>query len=110
MIDFRGDVTVNATSTSLAVIDVRDTRLVAVAIKNQDVTQTLSVTLRRRCHPADDFAEGNIFEELTDIPPGTQRAVDVDVGVQWDLEVVGIASGAGLTATLTVKPDRGRRP
>lgn len=97
------------TSTSLAIVDVRDTRLIAIYVKNTDAVQTLSVTVRRRATLADDFSEGQVFDEFTDIPPLTPRVVDFDCGVNTEVEVVGIASGAGLDATITIKPDGGRR-
>ena len=110
MKDFRGDRPVNPTSTSMVIIDVRDTRLVAIGVKNLDAVQTLTCTIRRRAHQSDDMADGQFFPELDAIPPLTQRAVDVDVGVNMDIELVGIASGGGLQATVTVKSDWGRRP
>ena len=90
-------------------MDTRDTRLVAIYVKNTDATQTLDVTVRRRATLADDFAEGQVFDEFTAIPPLTPRVVDFDCGVNTEVEVVGVASGAGLDAELTIKPDGGRR-
>lgn len=102
-------VTVNPTSTSLGIVDVRDARLVAIYVKNLDAVQTLDVTVRRRAALGDDFSDSQVFEELTAIPPLTPKTIDFDCGVQAEIEVVGIASGGGLNATLTVKPDYGRR-
>jgi hypothetical protein len=107
---YRGAVAVGVTTTSLVTVDVRDARIVCVAVKNLDASQTLTVTLRARCHASDDFAERAVLRDLTDIPPSTQVCVDVDVGVLTELEVLGVASGAGLDAVVTIKPDNGRRP
>ena len=103
-------VSVGPTSTVMATVDIRDTRTCAVAVKNTDASQTLDVTLRRRCDSRDDFAPTNTPLELEAILPGEQRACDIDVGVHVELEVLGVASGAGLDAVITVKPDYGRRP
>ncbi len=102
-------VPVLATSTSMAIVDVRDTRLVAVSVKNLDAAQTLNVTLRQRAHPDDDMTDAPVFDELTTIPALTARCITFDVGVMGELEVVGVASGAGLNASVGVKPDGGRR-
>lgn len=107
---FRDRVAVGPTSTSLAIVLIANTRLMAVSVKNLDATQTLTVTLRRRAHPEDDFCDAAAFEELVSIPPLTPRTVDVDCGTHYELEVLGIASGAGLDADLACKPDMGRRP
>ena len=107
---FRGPAPVGTVTTSLAVVDVRDTRMVAVSFKNTDGTQTCTLTVRRRAHPADDMDDGIVFPEFENIAPGRTKQVDVDVGVSMDLEVVGIASGGGFTGNLTIKPDMGRRP
>lgn len=93
----------------MGIVDVGDTARVAVSVKNLDAVQTLNVTLRRRPAVQDDFSDAPVFDELTGIPALTTRAVDFDTGVHKELEVVGVASGAGLNATLTVKPDGGRR-
>lgn len=107
---FRNTVTVNPTSTSLAIVSIANTRLMAISVKNLDAAQSLTVTLRRRAHPSDDFADAAAFQEFDAIPPLTARSVDVDCGTHFELEVVGVASGAGLQATLACKPDMGRRP
>lgn len=106
---FRDAVPAGPTSTSLAIIDVRNTRFVACAAKNLDATQTVTVSLRRRASNLDDFADAQFYVELADIPPLTQRQVDVDVGSNFELEALGVASGAGATVMLTLKPDFGRR-
>jgi hypothetical protein len=106
----RETVPILPTSTVMATVDVRDSRLVAVSVKNLDVgVQTLTVTIGRRCSLADDFSPAQTFEDFTDIPAGAQRTVDFDCGVNLELEVRGIASGLGLNAIITVKPDGGRR-
>jgi len=97
-----------STSTSMAIVDVSTTRRVAVSVKNLDATQTLSVTLRQRAFAADDMAPAPVFDELTAIPALTPRIITFDVGAMNELEVVGVASGAGLNASLSVIPDGGR--
>jgi hypothetical protein len=108
--DFRGPVSVNTVTTSLAVIDVSDTRMVAIAFTNTDGTQTALLTVRRRAHPQDPFDDGIVFPEFENVAPGSTKQVDVDMGVSRGLEVLGKASGAGFTGNLTIKPDVGRRP
>lgn len=107
---FRAPFDIAATTTSLVVLDVRETKLVAVTLKNPDGLQSLSVTFNTRAHPLDDLAPRSVFEEMTAIPPGQSRTVDVSVGGAVDLEVLAIASGVGVTqATLSVMPGD-RRP
>ena len=91
----------------MVVVDIRDARVVAVAVKNLDAVQTLSCALRRRAHLDDDFALSSL-PDLVEVLPLEQKSVDVDCGTNVELELVGTASGAGLTAQVTVKNDGGR--
>ena len=100
----RQTVDVGPTSTSMATVDVRDNVTVCVAVTNHDEAQTLAVTLRARCHPSDGFAVRASFKEFESIAPGEPVCVDVHVGTLTELEVVGVASGAGVSATVTVRP------
>jgi hypothetical protein len=104
----RAIVTVNPTSTSMAVVDVRDWSTLAIGVKNLDETQTLSVWIRRRADALDDFTNAQQPPEFVDIQPLEQACVDVNVGSQVQLEVVGVASGAGLSAVLTIRASLGR--
>jgi hypothetical protein len=108
--DLREPATAGPTTTSLGIIDVRETRLASVSVKNLDATQTVTVSLRRRAHLGDDFADAQYYPELEAIAPGVQKQVDVDVGVNMELEALGVASGAGASVMLTMRSDtRGRR-
>lgn len=103
----RKPVDVNPTSTSLAILDVRATRTVSLAVKHSAAGQTLTVWTRLRLSPLDDFADGAQREELLDIPTDTPRLVVLEVSdAAYELEVMGRASGGGLTCNLTVEPDR----
>jgi hypothetical protein len=88
----------------MLVVDVRDCVTACVAVKNHDAEQTLAVSLRARCHESDDFAARAAFKEFEAISPGEQVCVDVHVGTLTELEVLGVASGAGVSATVTVRP------
>ena len=103
-------VAVGPTSTSMGIIDSRDTRWVAIQAKNLDATQTLTCTVRRRARLADDFAPSVAFDEFFAIPALASRVVDFDSGLSAEVEVLGVASGGGLNSLLTMKPDHGRRP
>lgn len=108
---FRDTVSVGITSTSLAVVNIANTRLMAVSVYNPDATHSVSVTLRRRAHVDDQFSEGAVLEELITVPPLTPKSADVDCGTHYELEVVGVAlSGPGHDIFLACKPDMGRRP
>jgi hypothetical protein len=108
---YRATVAVPGSALSLVVLDVRKTSLVTVSFKNPDASQSVSVTFNSRCHALDDLAPRAVFEDMTDIPPLQTRSVDVPVGNAIDLEVLAVASGAGVAdAVLTVVPGDWRRP
>lgn len=100
---------VDPTPTVIGTVDVRDTRLAVIYVKNLDALQTISVTIQRRAYLADDFTEAQVFEEFTSIPPLTARCVDFDCAVHRELQVTAISSGVGCLADLSVNPDWGRR-
>jgi hypothetical protein len=100
---------VDPTPDVIATVDVRDTRIVSIYVKNLDGAQTLSVTIQTRGTLDADFSERLVFDELTAIPAGKARTIDFDCGTQSELQLTGIASGAGLLADVTIKPDGGRR-
>ena len=102
-------VAVDPTPDVIATVDVRDTRLVSIYVKNLDGAQTCDVTIQTRGSLAADFAERNVFDELTAIPAGVARTIDYDCGTQVELQLTAIASGAGLNVDVTIKPDGGRR-
>lgn len=102
-------VPVDPTPTVVATVDVRDTRLLAIYVKNLDGAQTCDVTIQTRGARSSDFAERAVFDELTAIPAGAARTIDFDCGTQVELQLTAVASGAGLDLDVSIKPDGGRR-
>lgn len=99
---WRNPVSVNGTSTSLVVVDVRDLRSVAVTFKNTDVSQTVDLYIWTKSHKLDDLAPRQQPPEFAAIPPGETRTRDVELGTEVELEVVGVASGAGCDGSLSI--------
>jgi hypothetical protein len=97
-------VSVAPTTTTMVTLDVRDTDMAAVAVKNLDGSQTLSVTVSSRIHPALDWAPSTLAD-LSSIPAGATRSVQVDTRRLDALLLEGVASGAGLTAEVTARAD-----
>lgn len=97
-------VSVAPTETTMATIDVSKSATVCIHVTNSDGAQTLDCTVYRRPHPDVPFVASTLAD-LASIAAGASAAVDVDCGADYELRVTGVASGAGLSATITVRDE-----
>jgi hypothetical protein len=97
-------VAVAPTATTMATVDVSKASTICVHVKNNDGAQTLDCTVWRRAHPLNDFVASTL-SDLAGIAAGASAGVDVDCGADYEVQVTGVASGAGLTATITVRDE-----
>lgn len=102
-------VSVAPTTTTLGTFDTQRSKLLSLAVRNDDVSQTLACVIQRRAMSretsggnASDFSDTSI-PDLASIAPGVTAAVDVDCAANAEVRVVGTASGAGLTATISAR-------
>lgn len=101
-------VAVAPVATTMATIDVLQTKILSVSVRNLDVSQTLDVTILRQVWGNDSEAAVSGFApstlgDLLGIGPGQIAAVDIDVGSNSALRFSGVASGAGLTAVISAR-------
>ena len=102
-------VPVDPTPTEVLRIDVRDTRLLAITVKNLDVSQVVTCTVERRAFLESDFVPTTLGD-LSDIQPGLAGTVDVDSGAHMEVRVMATASGLGCDVEVSARNDGGRRP
>jgi len=101
-------VAVAPTATTLATFDVGTTATLTVQVANLDAVQTLACTVQRRATLTSAFVDSTIGD-LADVQPLGSACVDLDCGANAEIRIVGVASGAGLTATVCGR-DKPRRP
>lgn len=87
------------TSTTLLSVNVKPFRQMTLEVENQDGSQTLDVTIWRRCSVDGEFSQSQL-DLLSGMAPGESRCVDLDVSGTLDLEIRGVASGLGLTCRI----------
>lgn len=92
-------VAVAPTSTPLATFDVTQTGTLTVQVENTDAAQTLACTVQRRATLTSDFVDTTV-PDLASIAPLASACVDLDCAANTDIRIVGVASGAGLDATV----------
>lgn len=92
-------VSVAPVTTTLATFDTSTTAALTVQVANLDGAQTLSCTVQRRATLLSAFVDTTLGD-LAAIGPNSSACVDLDCGANVEVRVVGIASGAGLSATI----------
>lgn len=92
-------VSVAPVTTTLATFDTATTATLTVQVANLDGSQTLACTVQRRATLSSAFVD-TLLGDLASIGPGASACVDLDCGANAEIRVVGVASGAGLTATI----------
>lgn len=85
------------TPTTLTQVRVVQFKQLTVEVTNNDGSQTLSVSILRRCSDGGSFSPTGLLG-LDSIGPGQTACVDIDVSGCTDVRLQGTASGAGLTA------------
>lgn len=95
-------VAVAATATPMATFDTSSTQILTVQVTNTDAVQTLDCTVQRRASLLEDFADTTMPDLMGIAALGT-AAVDLDCGGNVEFRISGIASGAGLDATICAR-------
>lgn len=93
-------VSVAPTSTVLATFDVSTTAVLTVQVGNGDASQALVCTVQRRAVQGAAFVDSSI-PDLSSIAASSAACVDIDCAANVEIRVIGVASGAGLTATIS---------
>ena len=93
-------VSVASTTTALATFDASTTAVLTVQVSNSDASQTLACTVQRRAVNGASFVDSSI-PDLSSIGPSSAACVDIDCAANAEIRIVGVASGAGLTALIS---------
>lgn len=99
---------IGPTPTDITLLDVRDTRFLAVSVTNLDGVQTVDGTVLSAVWAGDDLGPTSI-SDLAAIAPGETRPVTLDCDTRSSIQLRFTASGAGCNIRVSAKPDGGRR-
>jgi hypothetical protein len=83
------------TPTLLASVHVDAWECLAMEFKNLDATQTLDITVKRRCSHTGDYS-ATAATDFLGILPGVTACASLEVWGSVDVQFWGVASGAGL--------------
>lgn len=97
------------TPTDITLLDVRDTRLLAVSVTNLDVSQTVDGSVLSAVWKGGTLGLTTLAD-LQAIAPGETRPVTLDCDTRSEIQLRFVASGAGCNIRVSAKPDGGRRP
>lgn len=92
--------TILPTPTVMATVRCSKATGLTIEVENQDASQTLDVLIYRRCSNDGPWSLSPLSALLQAIPALGSVCVDLDVWGTLDVQLRGIASGAGLTARL----------
>lgn len=101
-------VAVAPTATVLLTLDTSATQTLTMQVTNLDALQTLACTVQRKAIGGMDWADTPLIA-LESIAPLATAIADLDCGGSLEVRITGIASGAGLDASVGAR-DKPRRP